>query len=458
MVTARRFEQYAGSPGAALLVWVACGLISLAGGLCYAELGAALPFTGGETVYLERAFGRTVAFLYVWTSALLARPASLALSAIIFAEYIGRLRWDGGERGSAMTMEGIACAAIGCLCLLQLLSTWFSAKLISTLTIGKLILVAAIGLIGLIDFGINGNDTGQLAHNSSFVGTSHNPGNWVLAFTNCLFSFNGWNSLNLAAGEVRQPAKTIPIAIPTGLIIVTLSYVWINISYFTAIPLDEIKGSETLAVDFAAKVVGETFSKAITFLVAMSAIATCNGTLFAGAQAVRESGRSRILPKIFASELQLCGETPTPAAALLIQCSMAAVLVLLLESFEVLVRIYVWTQWCFYALTIMALVKLRWSEPGLERPFSVWIIVPVVFVAASVFTVIVLLFITPATCAIAIGVLILGLPVYGCHMRMLRKSGVMWSFSDRDSSSMQPLLVEEYGDRDQDKEENSKLL
>lgn len=260
-----------------------------------------------------------------------------------------------------------------------------------------------------------------------------------------------------AAGEVQNPSRTIPLAIPTGLIIVTISYVWINISYFTAMPLDEIKGSETLAVDFAAKVVGKSFSKVITFLVAVSAIATCNGTLFAGAQAVRESGRSRILPKIFASELQLFGETPTPAAALLIQCSMAAVLVLLLKSFEILIRIYVWTQWCFFALTIMALVKLRWSEPGLERPFAVWILVPVIFVAASVFTVIVLLFITPATCAVAMGVLILGLPVYGFHMRMLRKSGVLWSDGDQDHSARQPLLVEEFNDRGQGKE-NSKLL
>lgn len=73
-----------------MLVWVGSGLVSLAGGLCYGELGAALPFSGGETVYLERAFGRMTAFCYVWGSSILARPASVALSAIVFSDYICR--------------------------------------------------------------------------------------------------------------------------------------------------------------------------------------------------------------------------------------------------------------------------------------------------------------------------------------------------------------------------------
>jgi amino acid transporter len=342
-----------------------------------------------------------------------------------------------------MWTEMLACSAIGSLCLLQLLSTWLSAKLISTLTIGKLVLVAAIGLIGMVDFAINDNDTGQLALNHSFVGTTTNPGRWVLAFTNCLFSFNGWNTLNLAAGEVRQPAVTIPLAIPIACVIVTASYLWINVAYFTAIPLADMVGSETLAVDFAEKVVGRAFAKIITFLVALSALATCNGTLFAGAQAVRESGRSRILPVMFAIELGLCGAKPTPAAALTIQCMMAAILVVLLESFEILVRIYVWVQWCFYALTICALVKLRWSEPGLDRPFTVWSLIPVVFVGVSVFIVVVLLFVTPGTCGVAVAVLLLGLPVYTCHMKRLKKQGLVWSAIEKGRAEAAPLLVEE---------------
>lgn len=200
-----------------------------------------------------------------------------------------RLRWSVGTH-PYYSMEGIAFAAIGSLCVVQLTSTWLSAKLISTLTIGKMVLVAAICLMGIVDQLILENDTGQLAYPQSFNNTSTVPGNWVLAFANCMFSFNGWNSLNLAAAEIREPAVTIPLAIPLSLLIVTVSYLWINIAYFTSMPMDVISGTQSVATTFSNLVVGKIFTKFITAGVALSAFATCNGSLFAGAQAVRESG------------------------------------------------------------------------------------------------------------------------------------------------------------------------
>merc|ERR1711988_227292 len=159
----------------------------------------------------------------------------------------------------------------------------------------------------------------------------------------------------------------------------------------------------------------------VTVGVALASIGTCNGSLFAGARAIRESGRSLVLPRFFSGQLQLCEtEAPTPAMALMVQTIVASILIGTLDTFEAIVQVYVWTSWIFYSLAVMALVTLRWVEPDLERPFRVWIIVPLLFVALSVFMTFVLFFISPGTCSIAMIALLLGIPVYGLHLRYLR--------------------------------------
>lgn len=431
--------SYVKSPAATALVWVASGFISLAGGWCYCELGAALPFTGGETVYFERAFGRMTAFLYVWVSTTVARPASVALSAIVSSDYACSILWNEEDEPEGARWQ-VAAIVVGASCIIQMFNTYMTAVTLTALTALKMVLVLTICLLGLYHAGINGKGTGQLDPANSFDNMETSPGDWVLAFANCLYAYNGWNMLNLAASEVAQPATTIPWAIQTGLIVAIISFLWINISYLLTIDIQDISGSQTVAVDFTKVVLGELGGKIVAGGVALSALGTCHGLLFAGAQAIRESGRSQLLPRIFSGQLQLCRNVnPTPVVALMIQAAVAVLLIWLLDGFEAIVRVYVWTQWLFFTLATIALVMLRWSEPDLDRPYRVWLSVPVIFVAISVFMVFVLFFVSPATCSIAVIALLLGIPAWYLHQRLLRRSGSYASISD--PNQITPLLI-----------------
>lgn len=123
----------------------------------------------------------------------------------------------------------------------------------------------------------------------------------------------------------------------------------------------------------------------------------------------------------------------------MIQAAVAVLLIWLLDGFEAIVRVYVWTQWLFFTLATIALVMLRWSEPDLDRPYRVWLSVPVIFVAISVFMVFVLFFVSPATCSIAVIALLLGIPAWYLHQRLLRRSGSYASISD--PNQITPLLI-----------------
>eukprot|EP00040_Diaphanoeca_grandis_P015631 m.79990 g.79990 ORF g.79990 m.79990 type:complete len:502 (+) comp25270_c3_seq1:46-1551(+) len=440
--------KYVGSPGATIIVWVSCGFVSYLGALCYSELGAALPFTGGETVYFERAFGRMAAFLYVWVSTTVARPAGIALSAIVFSDYTCSLRWGTNTPPPGNARTGVAIGAIAFLCLVQMINTHLATLSIAAFTILKIALVTLLCCLGLFDVIAQKNDTGQLNPKVAFHHTSSNPGDWVLAFANCLYAYNGWNVLNLTAAEVHNPAKVIPQAIQIGLLVSVVSFTWINIAYLMKLDVDIVSGSQTVAIDFTENF-GSTMVIIVTVGVALASIGTCNGSLFAGAQAIRESGRSLVLPRFFSGQLQLCSDTsPTPAIALLVQAIFASVLIAVLDSFETIVQVYVFSQWIFYSLTVMALVTLRWVEPDLERPFRVWIVVPVLFVSISVFMTFVLFFIAPGTCSIAMVALLLGVPVYALHRRYLQNKGHIAKQYNNSSDDAVPLLLSSEGDVD----------
>lgn len=210
--------------------------------------------------------------------------------------------------------------------------------------------------------------------------------------------------------------------------------------YLLTLDIEDISGSTTVAVDFTREIVGDLGGQIVAGGVALSAFSTCHGLLFASTQAMRESGRSQLMPRIFGGQLQLCRDvTPTPVFALLMQSTIAILMVYFLKSFEAIVRVYVWTQWVFFSLAILALVTLRWAEPELDRPYRVWLIVPVLFVGISVFMVFVLFFLSPGTCSVAMIALLLGVPAWYFHQYMLRRQGATASVANPNDAH--PLLV-----------------
>lgn len=441
-----------GSPGAALLVWACCGAFSLAGALTYAELGAMFPVSGGEAVYLPRAFPGVpgLSFMYVWVTGGLAKPAGGAAIAVVCGDYLSRLWYDDLDDAPKYARKGVSIAVIVVIAVSQLLSTRVAAATQVVSTQLKLLLVFALVVMGVVEVSRGGPYASQLSHHKSFGsgeyhdGTSSDMGDWVTAVTKCLFAYNGWNNLMLAAGEVREPYRTIPLAAGVGLSLVTVAYVFLNAAYLIALPVTDhlkadnttqpgISGEETVAIEFSKAVAGHAVSVVITVGVAISALGAYNGSLFGASRLVHSAGKDGVLPRAFGWELAYGGtlatdstidvasQRRTPAAATLLVAGVAITLILVLGSFSTIVDVYTWWQWIFYGATGVGMLVLRVREPSRNRPFRAPLIAPLMFIAAAVYVCVFLFIDKPVESGCAAGVLVLGVPVFF----LLRRCGLV---------------------------------
>ncbi|HMV46643.1 MAG TPA: amino acid permease, partial [Blastocatellia bacterium] len=248
-------SQGVGTPSLVLLAWVAAGLLSLAGALTYAELGAMLPEAGGEYVYLRQSYGEVWAFLFGWQRFIVAGSASVAslgagvgifLSVFlplnaVWAErqfkFLGQtINWQFGAKqlvavGVILLLSGINCLTVA-----------FGGKVQSLLTVLKIGGIAII--IGGVFFFSKGATWSNLA-------TPQGTANWTgfslfgVAMLAALWGYDGWNNMPMAAGEVQNPGRNIPRALIFGMIIVMAVYCLLNLAYFYALPFGEIVTSNS---------------------------------------------------------------------------------------------------------------------------------------------------------------------------------------------------------------------
>ena len=426
------------SPGATLIVWALCGLMTACGAVSMAELSAAMPRSGGESVYLSRAFHPIVGFWYTWVTSMLAKPGGAALIALVFADYTCRLEWDcvantttvlpdtGGEVVCDITPEwvrkGVALGAVWALASLQTLSTKAAMLTQDVFTFEKLCLVAVLCIAGVVhatsatSSAADANTTANLRPENAFKNTATDVTDWALAVTNCLFAFNGWNNIFLSAGEVKDAATTIPLACMISLTVITFCYVWLNVSYLLTLPLEVISGAETIAVDFGKQIGGDAAGVAVSVGVAFSAFGALNGSLFGASRLVHACGNDGTLPPVFGTSLTVFGKQ-TPIVATCVQATIASILITAVGEFSTIVKIYIFAQWLFYLITMVGLIRLRFSEPNMPRPFRVPSIVPVVFILAASFVVGILLWQSPVESAFSFAVLLVGTPIYFVQQR-----------------------------------------
>ncbi|KAJ3115759.1 hypothetical protein HDU96_000092 [Phlyctochytrium bullatum] len=362
-----------GSGWAALMVWFIGGLLCILGATCYAELGSALPSNGGEFLYLLKAFGSLPAFLFSWTNITVTRPAAVAVIAVVFGEYAAR----------AVGLESVVATRIFAVLLIwgltavNSVSAKLGALVQDVFTVLKLASLLVIGLVGLRFLG-----TPQEAHNfdgEAVARTSKSPGDYAIALYTALWAYDGWNNLNLVTGELREPAKNLPRAVTIGPSIVILSYILVNISYYLVLPYEVASKSNSIALDFGKKVFGPIASLLIPLIVLGSTLGACNATIFTGARVSSTSAKHNHAPKPLAT---LHPRFKTPVNALLLQATLAS-LFCSASGFSSLVTFFCDIAWLFYFLTVAALIRLRYEEPHLERPFKVWIGSAYIFCAVT---------------------------------------------------------------------------
>lgn len=394
--------RFAGSPGMALVVWAACGLISMVGAMCYAELGTMIPKSGGDYAYIFSAFGPLPAFLFLWVALLIIQPTSNAIAGITFANYI----LEPIYAGCPPPDNAVRLVAAVVICLLTFINCYnvkWATFVQDSLMFAKVIALVIIIIAGFVHLG-QGN-IGNLRN--MFEGTTTDPGLICLSFYSGLFSYAGWNYLNFVTEELKNPFRNLPFAIYISLPMVTIIYLLANVSYFVVLTADEVQSANAVAVTFGEKVLG-VMSWIMPVSVALSTFGGLNGGIFASSRLFFVGARQGHLPTCLAM-INVSHFTPAPSLVFLCLLSL---LYLTNTDVFVLITYTAFSEAMFIMLSVGGLLWLRIKQPNTKRPIKVNIILPVLFFLISLFLVVLPFFSQPLETSIGAGIMLSGIPVY----------------------------------------------
>lgn len=384
-VSPKGLLQRTGSVGLSLLVWGACGALSMLGALCYAELGTLIPKSGAEYQYFRNAFGPKLkplqdipAFLYCWTSVLVLKPSSMAIISLSTAEYAVRPFFSNCESPD-LALKLLAASTVCVITFINCYSVKMATSIQNIFTAAKLLAVLIIVVGGLVKLG-EGN-TQYLA--TGFEGSTTSFGDIATAFYNGLWAYDGWNNLNYVTEEIINPYVNLPRSIILGIPLVTVCYILVNIAYLTVMSPEELLASEAVAVTFGGRVLG-ILSWCIPLFVACSTFGAANGSCFTGGRlcyvAAREGHLVDILSYVHAKRF-----TPSPA---LIFNAVIALLMIIPGNIGSLIDFFSFTAWIFYGGAMLALIVMRWTQRDLPRPYKVNIIIPIIVFIISCYLVV----------------------------------------------------------------------
>ncbi|KAH8927522.1 hypothetical protein BT69DRAFT_1213814 [Atractiella rhizophila] len=414
----------AGSVGVALLIWICSGLLAWTGASSFAELGTAIPLSGGAQTYLNYSYGPLFAFLYAFTAIWVMKPVSAAIISVVFGEYVCRILFvaplptmqvsaelsvlDSASIPS-LAIKGVAFLAILLIALLNMFSTkaGTSAQVVLTvIKVSSLLSVIVMGLLQLLP-PFKENQSSALK-TDLFANSSTSPSSYALAFFAGLWSYDGWDTLNFLCSEVKNIERDLNRIVTVSLVLVGTFYVACNISYFIVLEKETVELTNTVALDFGHKLYGPTGGLIFAIIVAVSCFGALNGNLFSSSRLIYVAGQENFIPRIFG---KLNSRRNTPVNAIFLQALLTMVMVAVGE-FKSLVNFFSVTAWTFYFLTVTSLLYLRIREPHLPRPHKTWIITPIIFSCVSLFLVWLPIFSAPMEAASAFGFILLGIPVY----------------------------------------------
>jgi APA family basic amino acid/polyamine antiporter len=380
----REMMQDTGSSSLVYLAWIVGGLLSLFGAMTYAELGAMLPYAGGEYVFIRGAYGDTPAFLYMWTWFAVAKPASIAAVTFGLARTLGYFQafhWLGTQVFTGpfplAWSQLFAIAVTWLITGLNCLGIKKAGDFQLVFTILKVVLILiVVGFCFASASGSFANFTTTLPHAvGGFTG-------FMAALIATLWAYDGWSDLTMVAGEVRNPGRSLPIALIGGLFLVGALFMATNAAIQYILPAAQIAASDRPAVAALSLVAGPAGAGFVAGAMALSIFVALNGTVMSGARIPFAAARDRLFFRRFA---HIHPRFQSPSTSLAVQALLSTVLLLFLNTFQKFFELAVFAEWLFYMLTATTIFEYRRRRPNANRPYKVWgyPLLPAVFVISA---------------------------------------------------------------------------
>jgi APA family basic amino acid/polyamine antiporter len=381
--------QAVGSAKLVFLAWIVGGVLTFFGAVTYAELGAMKPGTGGEYIYVRDAFGPLLGFLYAWTWMTIGKPASIATVSIGMVRVLGNfpllsfLRTEIvgfavlSERISITLGHALAVTVIVLLTALNYIGVRKAGEFQVIFTALKVLMIVAIAVVC---FGSGAGDWNNFA--SVHEGAQGGVTGFMVALIAALWAYDGWNNLNMVAGEVRHPERNLPIALIFGVMVVAVLYMLTNAAVQYMMPASAVAAAERPASDAMLLAAGAWGAGLVSAGMALSMLVTLNGQILAGARinyAVAADGY------FFASLATVHPRYHTPTTSLMISAALTIILILVGGNFQQLFSLAIFAAWLFYLIAACSIFVFRRREPNTPRPYKAlgYPVVPALFVLAS---------------------------------------------------------------------------
>ena len=445
----------AGSFDLILLLWVLGGGLCFLGGLCYAELAAMYPRAGGMYVYLREAYGTLVAFLFGWIEVVFSKPAAIGALAVVLvsslslhlAPWLGDRHafWIGSWGQVAMSL-----LVIGFLAWVNILGVIWGGRVQLGVTLVKAGFLALVAVLPFVIWlwqpdALHGSNYRSGLQEPSVLSGANRVSAVLLAI---LWAYNGWHGVTPLAEEIRDPQRNLPFALLAGIGLLIVLYVGANVAYHGVLSMEQMKVAGDHAAEvMLTKLLGPLGGAAMSAVIICSAFGTINSNLLQAPRVGLAMGRDGVF---FRSLGQIHPRYQTPAAAIGLLAGMAGLLVVLAavgkqavlgmlvdatrwplvarivtslqqdSIFTLLTNFVIFSASIFYALTVLAVLLLRWQRPDLQRPYRTWgyPLTPLLFLTAYIWFLWQVYCHQPLDSRIGLLVIVAGIPCYFLFQRM----------------------------------------
>ena len=386
-----------------LMLWAIGGVIALCGAMTYAELGAAMPRSGGEYNFLTRIYHPAVGFASGWVSATVGFAGPTALAAMTFAAYATSSL--GGD-ANPWVMKAIACGLIIVLTLVHASTRRNSGGLQVAFTVLKVGVIVAFCIAALwiadtpqpVRFMFAAEDVPLLT-----------SGAFAVSLIYVSYAYTGWNSATYLSGELEDPQRTLPWILMAGTLVVMVLYLALNYVFLRVTPMDAMVGQLEIGYIAADAAFGDLGGRFAGLVLSLLLISTVSAMTVAGPRVLQVIGED-------IKQLRFLGETNTdgvPARAILIQSTLAIIFILT-SSFESVLVFSGFILALNSLVTVLGVFVLRIRQPDLPRPYRTfgYPLTPLIYLGLTAWTLIFVVINKTQESLMGLGVIAVGLIVY----------------------------------------------